>query len=105
MKGRCRLRMVRMLMIVGAIALGVTPAFAVHNDGIFQIDGDAFNNTCGGAFGTAGCTTGDDWNNLYTCTTAEGNCTPAVPGTGNSASVIAQLVFDPPPLTIFTGGG
>src|SRR2546427_398032 len=107
MTTRCGLlRIVQMCMLVGVLALGITPALAVHDSGIFQVDGDAFQSTCGGAFGTAACQiTADDWNNLYSCSTPEGNCTAAVPGTGNSANVISPLIFDPSPLSIFIGGG
>ncbi len=88
------------------LAVGVPPALAVHNDGIFQVDGDVQTGTCGGAFGgTIGCT-GDDWNNLYTCP-ADGvlGCTKATPGVGNNAAAISDLVVDLAPASIFTGGG
>ncbi len=61
------MRTFQVLVVLGALALGATPALATHNNGIFQLDGDAKAATCGGAFaGTIGCT-GDDWDNLYTC--------------------------------------
>ncbi len=116
----CRNIVTRLLAPLGAtIALGfaVPPAYAVHDDGIFQVDGDAFFATCGSAFGgTIGCT-GDDWDDLYSCTGIFGDCSATVPGdpTGvgsktvgsatNSANVIATFQFDPSPVTIFTGGG
>src|SRR5437773_11648358 len=88
-----------------ALAFAATPAYAVHDDGIFQIDGDAFHNTCGTSFGGLGCI-GDDWSDLYTCSgTAEGDCSANTPGVGNNAKVISDFVYDPAPLTIFTGGG
>src|SRR5260370_23549001 len=96
----------RLMVLLAAMALGATPAFATHNDGIFQLDGDAKAATCGGAFGgTIGCT-GDDWDNLYTCP-ADGvlGCTKATPGVGNSAIAISDLVVDLSPASIFTGGG
>src|SRR3989442_14790621 len=96
----------RLMVVLAAMALGATPALAAHNDGIFQIDGDAKAATCGGAFGgTIGCT-GDDWDNLYTCP-ADGvlGCTKGTPGVGNSASAISDLVVDLSPSSIFTGGG
>src|SRR2546427_10505258 len=69
------------------LSVGVTPALAVHNDGIFQLDGDAKAGTCGGAFGgSIGCT-GDDWDSLYTCTSAPGlGCTKNPAGVGNNAA-------------------
>src|SRR2546425_446301 len=94
------------LVFLGALALGATPALAAHNDGVFQIDGDARAATCGGSFpGTIGCT-GDDWDKLYTCP-ADGvlGCTKATPGVGNSATQISDLVVDLSPSSIFTGGG
>src|SRR5262245_29109579 len=124
MKGRCRAPMVRMLVIVAVMALSVTPALAVHNDGIFQLDGDAFKATCGTAFGAGVGCTGDDWNQLYSCSTSQGNCDarpacdlagngtnnnpdPACAGNANAnhANVISDFVFDPAPMSIFTGGG
>jgi len=95
-----------MVLLAAAMALGATPAFATHNDGIFQLDGDAKAATCGGSFGgTIGCT-GDDWDNLYTCP-ADGvlGCTKATPGVGNHAAAISDLVVDLSPSSIFTGGG
>src|SRR5919198_565350 len=110
-----------------AFALRATPASAVHDDDIFQLDGDAKASTCSGSgpgissFGDSiGCT-GEDWNNLYTCTgggSLGSTCSSAVPcdanGDGvlsgtecttNHASAIALLAVDPSPLSIFTGGG
>src|SRR3989454_10968556 len=95
-----------LMVVLVAMALGATPALATHNNGIFQLDGDAKAATCGGAFGgTIGCT-GDDWDNLYTCP-ADGvlGCTKATPGVGNSAAAISDLVVDLSPSSIFTGGG
>lgn len=87
-------------------AMGVTPAYAVHNDGYFQLDGDAKAATCGTAFGGFGCT-GDDWDSLYTCLTppATLGCTKKVPGIGNGATAISDLIVDPAPASIFRGGG
>ena len=96
----------RLMVLLAAMALGATPALATHNDGIFQLDGDAKAATCGGSFGgTIGCT-GDDWDNLYTCP-ADGvlGCTKATPGVGNHAAAISDLVVDLSPSSIFTGGG
>ena len=97
---------------IASLALASTPALAVHNDGIFQIDGDAKAGTCGTAFPNPtppppflGCT-GDDWDNLYTCP-ADGvlGCSKATPGVGNGAAAISDLVVDLSPASIFTGGG
>src|SRR6266550_4001832 len=110
-----------------AFALEATPAFAVHDEGIFQLDGDAKAATCSGngpgisSFGDSiGCN-GEDWDTLYTCTgggSLGSTCTVALPcdanGDGvlsgtecttNHASAIAVLAVDPAPLSIFTGGG
>jgi len=88
------------------LAVSVPPALAVHNDGIFQVDGDAKASTCGTAFGGAGCA-GDDWDTLYTCPSPPSTlgCTKATPGVGNSAAAISDLVVDLSPASIFTGGG
>src|SRR5439155_16871528 len=102
------------LVLTLAFALRVTPAFAVHDEGIFQLDGDAKASTCSGngtgisSFGDSiGCT-GDDWDDLYTCTgggSLGSTCTTAIPGVGNNATAIAALAIDPSPKSIFTGGG
>src|SRR5215471_12804271 len=108
---------------LGALAglgLAATPAYAVHNDGVFQIDGDGekgpSSTSCGGnpsgtgpsSFGgTIGCT-GDDWNVLYSCPTTGAlgtNCTKATPGVGNSAVAIADLITNLTNGPIFTSGG
>src|SRR2546428_13061672 len=57
-----------------AFALRVTPAFAVHDEGIFQLDGDAKASTCSGngpgisSFGDSVGGTGEDWDDPYTWT-------------------------------------
>ena len=93
------------VVLLATLVLGVTPAVAVHNDGIFQVDGDAQTSTCGTAFGGLGCG-GDDWDNLYMCV-ADGvlGCSTNMPGTGNNAAAISDLVVDLSPASIFTGGG
>src|SRR5215475_2948671 len=89
-----------------ALMFGALPAWAVHDDGIFQVDGDAKAATCGAAFGGGASCTGDDWDNDYTCTAGgTPGCTKATPGTGNAADAIGDLVVDPSPASIFTGGG
>jgi hypothetical protein len=87
-----------MLVLVAALALGAAPARAVHNDGIFQIDGDVLHTPTG---------SGDDWQDLYTCPSPPTTlgCTANTPGIGNSAVEIAPLVVDLSPASIFTGGG
>jgi hypothetical protein len=95
------------ILCVAASAFGSAPAFAVHNDGIFQIDGDPQTSTCGTAFGSGVGCSGDDWDRLYTCS-ADGSlgCTASTPGVGNGAAEIAPLVVDLSSAdTIFTGGG
>src|SRR5262249_15658477 len=93
--------------VLVALALGTTSAYAVHNDGIFQLDGDVQAATCGTAFGGGVGCTGDDWNSLCSCSAGGGlgNCTKATPGVGNGAAAIADLVTDPSPLSIFQTGG
>ena len=96
-------------MAAGALVLalmGVTPAYAVHNDGVFQLDGDAKAATCGLSFLGLGCM-GDDWDSLYTCISPPAGlgCDKKVPGAGNSAKAISVLVVDVAPASIFRGGG
>src|SRR5262245_4032932 len=83
------------LALAFALVLGIGPVFAVHDDCVFQIDGDAQEATCGTAFPNAnpppaflGCD-GDDWDTLYTCT-ADGDlgCTAAVPCDANGNGVL-----------------
>lgn len=87
-------------------AFGVTPAYAVHSDGYFQLDGDAKAATCGTAFGGLGCV-GDDWDSLYTCISPPTGlgCTRKDPGVGNGAKAISVLIVDLAPASIFRGGG
>src|SRR2546425_1067510 len=104
------------LTLTCGLALGAMPAFAVHDDGIFQIDGDALEATCGTAFLGAGCT-GEDWDTLYTCASGGGlGCVAAIPCDSNSdgvqdacvdnhAAAISVLTVDESPASIFTGGG
>jgi len=89
-----------------ALLLCAAPVRAVHDDGIFQLDGDALQATCGTAFGGGLSCTGDDWDDDYTCTAGGGQgCAEATPGTGNGADAIGEYVLDPAPASIFTGGG
>ena len=88
-----------------AVALMLAmPARAVHLDK-FQLDGDAYDTTCGGAFGTLSCDPGtlplvgttpsavDDWNSLYSCPTSGTNlCQKQLGSTFNSADVIGDIV-------------
>lgn len=82
------LRILQALVFVGALALGVTPAFAadIGNDGVFQIDGDV--RTSNG--------NGDDWDTLFTF--------PG-PTNGPANPSARSYVTDPAPASIFTGGG
>jgi len=100
------LRASQAVVLFATLALGVTPALAVHNDGVFQVDGDAQASTCGTAFGGGVGCTGDDWDNLYMCVPGGGlGCSTNTPGTGNGAAAISDLVVDLAPASIFTGGG
>lgn len=91
MKTRCfTWRIVQMFMLVAPLALGATPALAVHDDGVFQIDGDVLHNPTG---------SGDDWQDLFTCTAS--GCVSS----GLGAAVARSWVGDPAPGSIFTGGG
>src|SRR5438128_12208748 len=87
------------LTVAFALALEVTPAFAVHDEGIFQLDGDAKAATCSGngpgisSFGdSVGCN-GDDWDTLYTCTgggSLGSTCTSAIPCDANSDGALSR---------------
>jgi hypothetical protein len=100
------------LSVLRALALGATPALAAHDDGVFQIEGDAKASTYGMSFPNASPTppflacTGNDWDQLYTCP-ADGvsGSTKATPGVGDSAIQISDLVVDLSPSSIFTDGG
>jgi hypothetical protein len=100
------LRAGQAIVLFATLALGVPPAVAVHNDGVFQVDGDVQTNTCGTAFGSGVGCTGGDWDALYMCP-ADGvlGCSKAAPGVGNNAAAISDLVVDVAPASIFTGGG
>src|SRR5438876_804960 len=94
---------------VAGFMLAATPAYAVHDDGLFQLDGNVNRATCGVSFPGYSCPPStDDWDNLYSCpnTGAVGSgCTKSVPGIGNSASAIADLITDVANASIFTTGG
>lgn len=89
----------QVLVILAALALGVPSAFAVHNDGVFELDGNVLDDPAVG--------TGDDWRTLFTCPNdAEPpanqlNCTSSGLGGATSRAYKAD-VGD---VTIFTGGG
>lgn len=76
----------------------------------FQLDGDAKEATCGGAFGALSCPTAqpDDWDSLYSCPSSGTNlCSKIPPGsTTNLADVIADMVdeFNRPDLDNFGQG-
>jgi hypothetical protein len=81
-----------MFVVLAALALGIAPVFAVHNDGVFQIDGNVL----------PGDGTGDDWQTLFTCTPGgEPGCTDSQDGDATDRS----SVVDQAPLSIFTTGG
>src|SRR6478672_890423 len=75
------------------LMIAATPARAVHLED-FQLDGDAKETSCGGAFGTLSCPTAqpDDWDSLYSCPpTGTGACSKLT-GISNLADVIGELV-------------
>jgi hypothetical protein len=82
------------LAAVAGFIIAATPARAVHLDS-FQLDGDAQEVTCGGAFGGLSCPTAqpDDWDSLYACpTTGTGACSKITASGANLANVIGDLV-------------
>src|SRR6516164_9121525 len=92
----------RKLYTVTAIAavacvIATTPARASSvNQLDFQIDGDATEATCGGAFGTTSCAGSgqpDDWDSLYSCpSTGTAACSKITTPGANLADVIGDLV-------------
>jgi hypothetical protein len=78
--------------IAAVIALGVAPALAVHDTGVFELDGNAVN----------GPAAGDDWDNV--CHQVLGtDCSTSNDTTG---SIARDWVAEPNHnATIFTGGG
>jgi hypothetical protein len=79
--------------IAAVIALGVAPALAVHDTGVFELDGNATNNPA---------VPGDDWDNV--CHQVLGtDCSTSNDTTG---SIARDWVAEPNHnATIFTGGG
>jgi hypothetical protein len=66
------------------LSLAATPALAVHDLGLFELDGNAVEPNA------AGDLPGDDWETLF--------------NGGGSASVFTGITADPAPQSIFTGG-
>jgi len=102
-----------------AVMLAMPMARAAVNQEDFQLDGDAYEATCGGALGTVSCDPGtlplagttptavDDWDVLYNCPTsgsATVQCQRNDPGSGNLAVAIGDLVIDLPDADQFTQG-
>jgi hypothetical protein len=71
----------RALILGFSLSLCVVPAHAVHELGVFELDGDAADD--------AGVD-GDDWQNIYDKT--------------DSSNATTGVLADPSPLSIFTGG-
>src|SRR5690242_14991793 len=88
---------------MAGLMIAATPARAVHKDD-FQLDGDAKNATCGGAFGTLSCDPGtappgttatavDDWDSLYDCNKSGTTlCSKLIGSAFNSADVVGDMV-------------
>ncbi|MBY8215811.1 hypothetical protein KW517_17510 [Vibrio fluvialis] len=72
---------IRTLCLGLILGFFTTPVFAVHDEDVFELDGNAVD-----AAGTAG----DDWSNIYNDT--------------DSANVTTGIIADPSPKSIFTGG-
>lgn len=96
MRRRGLLRTAQMLVLVAALALGITPVFAVHDDGVFEIDGDVhpFNGPTG--------TLAEDWQTLFACPPG---APPGCTSSGLGGASARSFVLDPSPFSIFTGGG
>ncbi len=75
------------LALTFALVIGVTLVFAVHNDGVFEIDGNVIDDV----------TAGDDWQTLFTF--------PGGASSGLGSASARSFVSDPAPLSIFTTGG
>mgnify|MGYP001220162581 CR=1 FL=1 len=71
---------IKLLCIGLFLGVFMTNAYAVHDNGVFELDGNAFEEEV----------VGDDWEVLH--------------NGGGSASVFTGITADPSPLTIFTGG-
>src|SRR5215475_12047603 len=81
-----------LLAVAGVTTFGVTPAAAVHDLGVFELDGDATN----------GPAPGDDWDNVCHQVLG-GDCSTSNNTTGATA---VDWVAEPNPnASIFTGGG
>jgi len=94
MKTQCRVpitqMLVQILVLVAAVALSATPARGVHNDGVFQVDGNVLHTPTG---------SGDDWQDIFSCNAS--GCGPS----GGGAAVARSWSPDFGTVSIFTGGG
>ena len=78
---------------VAVIALAAVPALAVHDTGVFELDGNATNNPA---------VAGDDWDNVC----HQVNSTACPTGSNTTDSIARDWVAEPNlNSTIFTGGG
>jgi uncharacterized repeat protein (TIGR01451 family) len=88
------LRTTQVLVILAALALGVAPALAVHEDGVFELDGNVADPN--------GSTPPDDWATLFTCAAGgEPGCT--LSGGGNTSEPPTFLLDGEGP-TVFASG-
>lgn len=71
----------RAIILGFSMTLFVVPAYAVHELGVFELDGDAADNVN---------IDGDDWQNIYDKT--------------DSSNATTGIIADPSPVSIFTGG-
>jgi hypothetical protein len=95
---RCRRRWLTAGLAVASstaavIALAVVPAFAVHDTGAFELDGNATNNPA---------VSGDDWDNVCHQVTGS-DCSTA--NNTNGATAVDWVAESNVNATIFTGGG
>jgi hypothetical protein len=100
MTSRKRKTTIRLVLALAfALAIGVTAVLAVHDDGVFEIDG----NVTDGDSPTG--TPGEDWETLFTCGDEgiENSLTCTSSGAGGASA--RQYIDDGLTATIFTGGG
>ncbi len=79
-----------LILVLAGLGVGVRNVSAVHDDGVFEIDGNVtpFDGTTG--------TPGEDWQSLFTF--------PGPTDTAGSAAVRRTYVTDPTDTTVFVGG-
>jgi hypothetical protein len=90
-----RLYTVTAIAAAASLLIVATPARAAVNQQDFQIDGDATEATCGGAFGTTSCPPAqpDDWDSLYSCPASPSTaaCSKITTPGANLADVIGDM--------------